>query len=222
MDAAEAAFSRDGYERARIEEIAQDADVSVGSIYVHFGSKERLWAALADRALERFEAYLEQAYQPRWRPLDQVIACGDAYLRFHSDHPGSFRFLAFDGTQARIATDDPEITARASVRLQSIIDGFQDKIAEAMAAGEARPGNARLVARFLWAAWNGTVALTLRSDGLALDEPALEECIEQARLVVLEGLTDPSFRRPDGTTRGALQSVERPRLPGPDPEEQAP
>ncbi len=210
LDAAEAAFTRDGFSGARIDRIAEEADVSVGSIYGHFGSKDGLWTALAERALQRFDAYLQQAYRPDWRPLDQVMACGDAYLRFHLDHPGSFRFLAFDGTPGRPPIDDPGVSARVSARLEAIIGSFEHKIAEAMAAGEARPGDARLAGRFLWAAWNGTVALTLRGDGLVLSESELERCLEQARVVVLEGLTAPGHRHADGTSRGRLHAIDPP------------
>lgn len=210
LDAAEAAFTRDGFAAARIEAIAAAADVSVGSIYGHFGAKDGLWTALAARALDRFDAYLQQAYDPDWPPLDQVVACGDAYLRFHVDHPGSFRFLAFDGTGARLEGDDPAADGIVGDRLAGIIGGFEAKIAEAMDAGEAAPGDAGLVARFLWAAWNGTVGLTLRDDDLALDEDALARCLQQARVLVLEGLTAPGHRTPDGASRGRLRSIAPP------------
>jgi AcrR family transcriptional regulator len=210
LDAAEATFTLHGLEGSRIDAIADAADVSVGSIYSHFGSKDGLWTALAERALERFDRYLQQAYDPAWRPLDQVVACGDAYLRFHQDHPGSFRFLAFDGTAGRLPIDDPQAAARASARLEAIILGFEERIAAAMRAGEATHRDARLVARFLWAAWNGTVGLTLRADDLRLDEPELEACLEQARAIVMEGLAAPGHRHPDGSTRGTLHRIRPP------------
>lgn len=213
LDAAEAAFARHGFAAARIDAIAAEADVSVGSIYGHFGSKDGLWSTLAERALERFDAYLQQAYAGDWPALDRVIACGDAYHRFHVDYPGSFRFLAFDGgSEGRVPIDDPDASARVSARLEAVIGRFEREIAAAMSAGEARQGDARLTASFLWAAWNGTIGLTMRQDGLALSEADLEACITQARMIVLEGLTDSAYRRPDGTTRGRLHTITPPEL----------
>jgi AcrR family transcriptional regulator len=212
LDAAEQAFTADGYAAAYVEAIAERADVAIGSIYSHFGNKDGLWSALAERALERFDAYLQEAYNPEWSALEQVMACGDSYLRFHADHPGSFRFLAFDGAQARLPIADAELTERVTHRLATILGTFEAKIAEAMAAGEAAPGDAKLAARFLWAAWNGTVALTTRSDELALSESELHACIQQARAIVLQGLSDPAYRGADGLSRARLMSVDPPAV----------
>jgi AcrR family transcriptional regulator len=210
LDAAERAFTAAGFADSRIDAIADEADVAVGSIYVHFGGKVGLWSALAERALERFDAYLQQAYQPEWTALEQVIACGDAYLRFHAEHPGSFRFLAFDGAQSGLEVDDPELQERIAGRVAAILGGFESKIAEAMASGEARPGDARLYARFLWAAWNGTVALTARADGLALTDEEATACLQQARTMVLEGLSSPAARDADGRSSVRIVSIESP------------
>lgn len=48
LDAAEAAFIRRGYRGARMEDLAEEADVSVGSIYGHFGNKDGLYLALVE------------------------------------------------------------------------------------------------------------------------------------------------------------------------------
>ena len=103
LDAAEAAFASNGYRRTRMEDVAERADVAVGSIYLHFGNKDGLYLALVERAVDLFARYMASAYRDEWSPLEEVLAAGDAYLRFHAEHPGAFRFLAFDGVE----TDTP-------------------------------------------------------------------------------------------------------------------
>ncbi len=49
LDAAAQVFADRGYGAASVEEIARVADVSVGSIYTHFRSKQKLFVALMDR-----------------------------------------------------------------------------------------------------------------------------------------------------------------------------
>src|SRR5918996_3809243 len=97
LEAAEEVFRRDGFHGATIERIAEAADVSVGTIYFHFGSKEALYLALVERALDVNERYLAEAYDPELSPIEQVLAAGDAYMRFHLDHPGYFRMIALRG-----------------------------------------------------------------------------------------------------------------------------
>lgn len=106
LDAAERAFMRDGYHGVRVETIADEADVSVGSIYTLFSNKDGLYLAVAERASQLFGEYLDRAYTVSESPLEQVMACGDAYLRFHIEHPGAFRFIAFDGVESRPVVGD--------------------------------------------------------------------------------------------------------------------
>lgn len=211
LDIAERAFSADGYRAARMEEIAEAADVSVGSVYTHFGSKDGLYLAVVERAVELFSRYMQQAYRPEWTPLEQVMACGDAYLRFHVEHAGAFRFLAFDDL-ADTARLDAGTVARIGAGIDALIDEFSAKIQEAVDAGEARPLDARLTGRFLWGAWNGTVALGLRRDGLALTEPEIEAAIQQARTIVVAGLCHPGARGADGEARARLRTIASPAL----------
>src|SRR5438270_11314359 len=73
LDAAERHFLEGGYEDAKIDAIAADADVAVGSIYNYFGSKDGLYAALLERALDLFEAYLGEGAPLELSPLEQVL-----------------------------------------------------------------------------------------------------------------------------------------------------
>ena len=72
LDAAERHFLERGYESAKVDEIAADADVAVGSIYNHFGNKDGLYGALVHRALEVFLSYMEE-------PQGERTAIGHLY-----------------------------------------------------------------------------------------------------------------------------------------------
>lgn len=52
-------LTRDGYDRASTNKVAEEAGVSVGSLYQYFPSKEALVAALIDRHLAHMTALLE-------------------------------------------------------------------------------------------------------------------------------------------------------------------
>ncbi|MGQ0482254.1 MAG: TetR/AcrR family transcriptional regulator [Pseudonocardia sp.] len=205
LDAAERAFATAGYRGARMEEVAEAADVSVGSIYGHFGNKDGVYLALVERALEQFGEYLGGAFRPEYSPLEQVMAAGEVYLRFHLEHPGSFRFLAFDGVETRLPSVDGPLRERVGERLDELIGGFQLRIEQAILAGEADGGyDARLVARFLWGAWNGVVSFGLRTDRMALTDSEIAACLRMGRRLVNEGLTAPEFRDAAGHSRARL------------------
>jgi AcrR family transcriptional regulator len=188
-----------------MEELAEAADVSVGSLYVHFGNKAGLYLALAERALDQFAAYLDQAWRPEYSPLEQVMACGELYLRFHLEHPNSFRFLAFDGFGTELSQVDEELRQRVGERLDEILGVFQAHIEAAVEAGEADPSFApREAARFLWGAWNGVVSFSLRNDRMALSDGEIAACLRLGRRMVNEGLTAPGFRDAEGRSRARL------------------
>ncbi len=138
------------------------------------------------------------------------MAAGDAYLRFHLEHPGAFRFLAFEGVETRMPIVDDELRARVAGQVEALLDGFQAQIEAAIEAGQAASGDPRLTSRFLWGAWNGVVALGLRTDGLALDDAEIEACLQHARAIVLEGLSSPGFRDREGHSRARLVSIRSP------------
>jgi AcrR family transcriptional regulator len=49
LDAAAVVFGRDGFEGARVAQIAEEAGLSVGALYNHYGSKAELLAAVVER-----------------------------------------------------------------------------------------------------------------------------------------------------------------------------
>jgi AcrR family transcriptional regulator len=211
LDAAERAFMRDGFHAVRIESVADDADVSVGSIYTQFSSKDGLYLAVVERATQLFADYLDRAYTVSDSPLEQVMACGDAYLRFHLDHPGAFRFIAFYGVESPPSERDAELREELAARTAAVLERFRDCLAAAVAAGEAGTHvDPERTSRMLFGAWNGMVALGLRRDALAVGEEEIAALIDQARTIVAEGVCAPEHRDAAGRARVRLLSITAP------------
>jgi AcrR family transcriptional regulator len=192
LDAAEVVFTRDGYDGARIESIAEIADVSVGSIYVHFDGKRDIYLHLAERSLQLFAEYMARSEDPALSPLQRVLAGGDAYLRFHLDHPYAFDFLAMrtDAGSSKTA----EVEARIRDRVGDLLSRFAAQVEAAVAAGEARPVDAMRLTRYLWGAWNGVIALRHQPEGLRVSDDEITEILELARRLLREGLASSALR----------------------------
>ncbi len=124
------------------------------------------------------------------------MACGDAYLRFHLEHPGAFRLIASEGNDA--------VTAK----IVAVLDAFRDRIAAAVLAGEAGDHvDPVLTSRVLFGAWNGMIGMGLRQDALRPDDAAISALIEQARRIVVEGLSSPAHRDAAGHSRARLLGI---------------
>jgi TetR/AcrR family transcriptional regulator len=188
VDAAEAVFREDGYGAATIERIAERADVGIGSIYHHFGSKEGLFLALADRALEVNERYMAEAYDGPGTPLERLLAAAGAYLRFHAEHPYYFRTVALPQLEGRRGEGASQAEARIADRVERLVGTLEELIRQARDAGELRDCDPRLLARFCWAAWNGVIATSLRPDRLRLSPEEVAAVLAEGQRVLVQGL----------------------------------
>jgi TetR/AcrR family transcriptional regulator len=193
IEAARDRFLQQGYHRTTVEEIAADAEVSVGSIYVHFGSKEGIYAALLQQAME-----IEKTYT--WPALEgpfPLIATGQAYLRFYAEQPGAFRVLNFplDG----VGAPDAESTRRLRQRAEERIEMVAAVIRRRVELGVLRPMDARRAAEFLWGAWSGTIALSARVDPLHIDAEEMHRVLAEGERLLAEGILTNAMRHADGS-----------------------
>jgi TetR/AcrR family transcriptional regulator len=217
LEAAEHKFLEHGFHGTTVEEIAAEADVSVGSIYVHFQSKEGLYLALIERALEIEERYMDDAFKPTLSLGQQLFAAGWAYLRFYRDHPGYFRILMFPHTDARSAESYP-FAERLAARAQAQVRRVAENIELGVKTGAARPVDPYRAAKFIWGAWSGVIALNLRPDTLRLDDDELRAVLEEGRRMIAEGIASMGLRLPDGSLRPEFDAL--PGMDGPEPRHQ--
>ncbi|MFN7135423.1 MAG: TetR/AcrR family transcriptional regulator, partial [Myxococcales bacterium] len=91
--------------RVTVRQIADAAHVSVGSVYVHFGSKDGLYLAILDEALQLSARYtMNRAWSES--PLQRVFNVGDAYFRFATEQPESFKVIV---QRTAIQAETPEL-----------------------------------------------------------------------------------------------------------------
>lgn len=201
LRSAERNFLERGFHNTTVEQIANDADVSVGSLYVHFESKEGLYLALLERALAVEELYMAEAFKPTLSLGQQLFAAGDAYLRFYRDHPGYFRILVFPYVDARPDGSLSSAAQSLAERAEAQVRRVGAIIELGVKTGAARPVDPYRAAKFMWGAWSGVIALNLRPDRLRLDDRELEAVLEQGRHMIAEGIASMGLRLPDGSLR---------------------
>ena len=86
---------REGFEAASTNRIAEEAGVSIGSLYQYFPNKESLVAVLMERHVAQMHAIFEAAL-PRWRSLPPRMVIHEmveAMVRAHAVEPKLHRVL---------------------------------------------------------------------------------------------------------------------------------
>lgn len=184
LDAAEWLMSQRAPEEIRVEDVATRAGTSPASVYVHFGTKDALLAAVTERVLGVATEALRAAYAAQTSPLERFAGVGAAYLRLILDHPAVVKYLSVTGERGPATPVEDEVVARFS----ELRTEFEESIREAVEAGAIRSVDPEQMSYFLFGAWNGVAALALRRDALALPPERVEQVVIEAGLVLLEGL----------------------------------
>ncbi|WP_371779626.1 TetR/AcrR family transcriptional regulator [Streptosporangium subroseum] len=116
LDAARRIVARDGHQ-AKLEEIAEQAELTTGAVYSLFGSKNNLLIALVTDYLDPHYEGMEQVI-----PADlELVEAVDAFARYYRrlcDDPDALRHLSFEISVQDLALRDPELRPKlaASVR----------------------------------------------------------------------------------------------------------
>ncbi len=89
LQAALVAFSRYGYEGARMEKIAAEVGINKASLYFHFSSKEEIFRVLFSRIIEKYEARLAKMFESsEGAPIeDRLVRLYREYLLYHWQNP---------------------------------------------------------------------------------------------------------------------------------------
>lgn len=118
--AARSVFADKGYAKTSIEQIAREASLSVGAIYLYFRSKEDLYVSLLEETLELFDTELSQI-----RERDQGNASDGL--------KAAWNFLSQWATTDVEATRVLRLIAQPNIRKQ-----LSDEVAESIASGIGR------------------------------------------------------------------------------------
>jgi TetR/AcrR family transcriptional regulator, fatty acid metabolism regulator protein len=100
LAAAERVFARRGFFAARVSEIAKDAGVADGTIYLYFKSKDDLLISLFEMRMKQVNDVLRTAIDGAERPLDQLRAFIRAYLQLVHDEPAAAEVLTIELRQS--------------------------------------------------------------------------------------------------------------------------
>ena len=97
--AAERIFARHGFFAARVSEIAKEAGVADGTIYLYFKSKDDLLISLFEQRMTQVNETLRAAIAGV-SPKDQLRAFIKAYLQLVHDEPGAAEVLTIELRQS--------------------------------------------------------------------------------------------------------------------------
>ncbi len=97
VGAAEKLFFAKGFAATTIDEIAETAELSKGTIYLYFDNKDEIYGAVVQRGIRSLIDLSRQAVAKAPTGREKVIALGQALLTFYERHPDHFKAMFYLG-----------------------------------------------------------------------------------------------------------------------------
>jgi AcrR family transcriptional regulator len=185
--AAREVFVERGYAKTSIEQIARQASLSVGAIYLYFRSKEDLYVSLLEDTLGVFDAELTQVRartdaQNRLRAAWTVLT---SWAGNDVEGTRTLRLLATPGIKAQLSD---EVIQAVGAGVNRVREHLGACIADGIHAGAFRAVNAGEIADALWSLFVGALdQLELRAN-LDLAVAPVAEPLAKALDLVLASL----------------------------------
>jgi AcrR family transcriptional regulator len=120
LKAALSVFARDGAD-ATMDEIADEAQMAMSTVYKHFKDKHDLIASVTLHAFNDWEAWMQQQLSQVSDPLEQLVLPMRYFLRVKSTHPDYAKLVAknFNVVSQILPTLSTKISAQASVLVKA-------------------------------------------------------------------------------------------------------
>jgi len=174
LDAALRVFSRKGYAAAALKEIAEEAGVTRGAIYHHFGNKEKLYAVLADDASAQEWALVDLAIEEGGTFTEIISRIMIYHANLLEDDPRYREVVMLTLTSSQASSGPAALTERQYLEAKAVVDQVAGYFQMGIAHGELREDlDAYAGARAMLSLQNGLAYLWLANrDAFSLKESA--------------------------------------------------
>ncbi len=164
QQAAAKLYARNGMKDISARAVAEEAGVSVGTLYTHFGNLTELMQSLWKQPVTKLIDELEAVAASIDEPLPRLRALLEAYARFAHEqravYRGAFLFVRPQGQE------QPE---RAPLDRDRFFQLFRQAIQEAQSQGLTRSGDINKLTQTVWAAVHGAIGLPVNMSRLELE-----------------------------------------------------
>lgn len=93
--AAEKIFFSKGFDQSTMDDVAKEAELSKGTLYLYFRSKVDLHWAITEKGMELLSGLFTKSIEPSSTGLENLQKIGDIFIRFTEEHPKYFDSMLF-------------------------------------------------------------------------------------------------------------------------------
>ncbi|MBX9389434.1 TetR/AcrR family transcriptional regulator [Streptomonospora nanhaiensis] len=188
LDAAVRVFARRGFAATRIEDVAAEAAIAKGSVYLYFDSRDALLRAAFERVAARSERLAAAAARPGAPAVERLAGMIRGAVAMLAAEPDLARIMVDLWSTGRARPGTPAEPAAAPLDLAEVYRGYRSLIAgllaEAGREGDLRPGLGGPEATVVVAAIEGALVQWLVDPEVPfadLAEPIVATCLDGLR-----------------------------------------
>lgn len=196
LRAAGALFSEKGYQNATVEEIAEAADLSKGTVYLYFTSKDELYVTVVLESFQMFDATLHRITESDLEIAEKGRALFLAFVDHCMNHNGYFHVAEYFLTENARRNLPPDLIEELSAHTARLLEYVAGLVAEGQDKGIIRSDmDPHTFAVVAWRTATGLIELALAGDEAgrragsypALFEQAIDLLIQGARAEAMRG-----------------------------------
>ncbi len=194
LDAAEKVFFSRGVKEATMDEIAGAAELSKGTLYLYFKSKEDIYFGINHRALRILRGMFETAMAAPVPGVEKTREIGRAYYEFSQKYPDYFEaMMHFDAEVTRpdeVGSVGIECHREGMAVLGLVAESVRQGIRDGSIRGDLDPMRTAIL---LWAQTDGVIRVVARKcEHLKeLENIDLENLMEEFFAFVYRALRPP-------------------------------
>ena len=191
IDAAQKIFFQKGLIVATMDEIAEAAELSKGTLYLYYKSKEDLYLAVMARGIDVLYEMFRDVLSAGQPTLTSIANLGEAYYEFFKQHRNYYRmFHFFENPQFHKQVSEGMLQSCAGQNQKVwnvVVDLVKRGIDEGVIQHDIDPKEAAVI---LWASQNSLMRQMDREDNYWKDIMGvdLEKTIRQAYMMLLDAM----------------------------------
>lgn len=159
MASAQGLFFAKGFNATTMDEIAHQAELSKGTLYLYFASKEELYVSVMGEGLNILFDRVKEAFEQALPPDQMIRRLGEVYYRYYLDYreySRIFFFLEHRDVSRRLPRD---LIQESIDRGKHFFSLLEEVIHQGITRGIFAPVDPRKAAVAFWGAINGTLLL---------------------------------------------------------------
>jgi len=196
LEAARVVFFRDGFVKANLDEVAENAGVAKGTLYRYFESKAEMYVALLSADGEVFAQKMRESVADRNSPpAERIRRLSRFYFRHWRENREYFQIFWAMENQPLIGELPPGVVEEVTRLWEQCLSVVSEVVKEGCSVGDFRECDPWAVANILWTLANGMIGAETSPAHRQLRARDLDETYHEAVEFVIWGL------RPAGKPR---------------------